>query len=618
MSDPAPLSARKVLGISAYYHDSSAALIAGGELVAAAEERFTRLKHDSNFPHFAIQFCLEHAGVTAQDLDAIVFYEDPHLKFTRVLSSTLAGFPRSRPYFVSAVKQWLGGKLWTHNEISKALDVHPDKVRFIPHHESHAAQAFCASPFEEAAILTMDAVGEWTCTAIGRGSRAHGTRVEILESTPYPHSLGLLYAAFSAFLGFRPNDGEASTMALAAFGRPRFAPEVRRLLRVAPDGTYSIDTRMLNFLSADTDLFTRDFIALFGQPRDFRNPLPFDALDDGAGPRQVGEDDQRFADVAASIQTVLEEAVLALADRARRLTGCDNLCLGGGVALNAVANSKVLDQLAPGQLFIPTDPGDGGAALGVALAEYYRETNGDGARIAWSPFLGKSFDDERESLRTVIEEVDPADWSQYLMTGCTGITGEELDWEEFDSFDALTESIAEELDAGRVVGWVQGRFELGPRALGNRSLLVDPQNLDAVRRLSSRVKARAAYRPYALAIRDEDAAQVFDLPEKIPGCARWMQMVRRARPEAEARVRGALHVDRTSRLQVCSAADNPRFHRLLSAFAARRGLGALLNTSFNDSGYPIVASPSEALLMFARTDMDTLVAHQLVIRKKRS
>lgn len=618
MTEQLSRSGPTVLGISAYFHDSSAALVTGGELVAAAEERFTRMKHDSNFPHYAIQFCLEQAGIEAQDLDAVVFYEEPHLKFTRVLSSTIAGFPRSRPYFVSAVKQWLGGKLWTHNEISAALDVHPDKVRFVPHHESHVVQAFGASPFEEAAVLTMDAVGEWTCTAISRASRQNGITVETLESVPYPHSLGLVYAAFSAFLGFRPNDGEASTMALAAFGQPRYEAEVRKILRIEPDGTYTIQDRLFNFLSSDTELFTEEFIRIFGQPRDYRKPLPFDSLDDHFGSRQATADDQRFADIAASVQRVLEEAVLALADRAYRLTGLDKLCLAGGVALNAVANTRVLEQSRFREVFIPSDPGDGGAAAGAALAEYYRQSQGNSRRVSWTPFVGKSFDSDGESLRTIIEEVDPEDWSEYLMEGCSGITREELEWQELGSFDEVAETVADELAAGRIVGWVQGRFEIGPRALGNRSLLVDPQNLDAVRRLSAKVKSRAAFRPYALSIREEDVAQVFDFDGPIPNCARWMQMVKRARPEVESKVRGALHCDKTSRLQVCSAADNPRFHRLLTAFGARRGLGALLNTSFNDSGYPIVSSPSEALLMFARTDMDTLVAHQLVIRKKRA
>jgi carbamoyltransferase len=611
---------RKILGISAYFHDSSAALVYGGELVAAAEERFTRLKHDSNFPHHAIQFCLDQAGVTAQELDAVVFYEEPHVKLTRVLSSTIAGFPASRPFFVNAIKQWLGGKLWTHNEISAALDIHPDKVRLVPHHLSHAAQAFCASPFDEAAILTMDAVGEWTCSAIShgrRGNQGHGVTLETLVSIPYPHSLGLVYAAFSAFLGFRPNDGEASTMALAAFGQPRFAAAVRRVLRVEPDGTYTVDDRMFRFLSSDTDLFTPAFLDLFGQPRDFRKPLPFDSLDDHFGSREVTADDQRFADIAASLQTVLGEAVLALADCAHRVTGCDNLCLAGGIALNAVVNTAVIEGSKPGEVFIPSDPGDGGAAVGAALAEYYRQTNGDGRRFSWTPYLGKSFEDSVQDLRTIIEEVDPANWSEYLMDGCSGITRDELEWEDFGSFESLAASIAAELDAGRIVGWLQGRFELGPRALGNRSILVDPQNLSAVRRLSAKVKSRAAFRPYALAVREEDAAEVFDFEGPIPHCARWMQMVKRARPEAEARVRGALHIDRTSRLQVCSAEANPKFHGLLTAFAARRGLGALLNTSFNDSGYPIVASPSEALLTLARTELDILVVHQLVIRKKR-
>ncbi len=613
-----------ILGLSAYYHDSSAALVVDGEIVAAAaEERFTRLKHDSNFPRFAIRFCLEQGNLQPQQLDAIVFYEQPHVKFTRVVASTLASFPSSRRPFVSAMRDWLTEKLWIQNQISVELDVHPAKVRFVPHHHSHMAQAFLGSPYDEAAILTMDAVGEWTCTALGRGSRSRANPVELLEGVPYPHSLGLAYAAFTAFLGFRTNDGEANTMALASFGEPRFVDDVRRVIRVTPDGRYELNHSFFDFLSTDGNLFRPAFIQLFGSPRDWRDPLPFDALDDHFDGR-VSDDDRRYADLAASVQRVIEEAVLGLTRRAQHLTKADRLCIAGGVALNAVANSRVIRDGAFADVFIPPDPGDGGGAVGAAMLGYYQSTRG-GRVGALHPWLGRSGD--ASVVEGIVRHADPADWNAYTANpGRTDDAREELDSQRFANFEDLLGCVVEDLMAGRIVGWIQGRFELGPRALGNRSILADPGNLASVKRLSERVKRRARFRPYALSLCDEDFGRVFsDNADRsrsdgngcIPSYARWMQTVRRVRDEVEPLVRGAIHHDRTTRLQVCSAQDNPRFHALLTAFGKRRGLGALLNTSFNEPGYPIVATPAEGLLMFARTDMDVLVMNDLVVRRRR-
>ncbi|HEX8087640.1 MAG TPA: carbamoyltransferase C-terminal domain-containing protein, partial [Blastocatellia bacterium] len=540
------------------------------------------------------------------------FYEDPYLKFTRVVASTLAGFPHSRRPFVGAIKEWVRKKLWLQSQISSEMGIHPYKVRFLAHHHSHLAQAFLASPFDDAAIVTMDAVGEWTCTSIGRGSRDDKRAVIPLESVSYPHSLGLAYAAFSAFLGFRPNDGEASTMALAAFGRPAYVDEVRRVIQINPDGTYKLNYRMFDFLCSDDGLFGPDFIRVFGRPRDHRCELPFDSLSDDFSTGHVSEEHQRFADIAASVQQVIEEAVLALSDRAWRLTKSKNLCLAGGVALNAVANSKVIEQSHFQDVFIPPDPGDGGAALGAALLEYFR-LSGDCRPMKVVPLLGRSY--TSNGLMPLLEYSSQGQPNHKIGNG--GPEEQALKSEYFDSFDHLIEEVADDLESGLIVGWFQGRFELGPRALGNRSILADPSNLTCIRRLSERVKKRARFRPYALAIREEDVGLAFDFGGHIPRCARWMQMVKPVRPEVETLVRAAIHADRTTRLQVCSFDDNPRFHQLLCAFGRRRGLGALLNTSFNEAGYPMLASPVEALLVFARTDMDVLVINNLVIRRAR-
>jgi carbamoyltransferase len=607
----------KILGIAAHFHDSSAALISDGELIAAAaEERFTRLKHDSNFPYYAIAFCLNRGGLTAQELDEIWFYEEPHVKFTRVLVSLLAGFPRSRKAFASAMKSWLGHKLWTKDEISKALNVHPDRVQFLPHHVSHAAQAFLGSGFQEAAVLTIDAVGEWTSTALCHASFGPPQlRIEQLECIPYPHSLGLVYAAFTAYLGFRPNDAECSTMALAAFGKPTYADKVRQLVRIQPDGTYWVDQSYFDFTSLEELPFTPKFISLFGEPRSFKRKLPFDALGGENPACRVDPEAQRYADVAASIQLVLEETVLALANRLNRLTGSKNLCFSGGVALNSVSNRTLLKQSSFENLFVPPDPGDGGASVGAALYGAFHR-NGSFCRALVSPYLGQEYEETLDAR--MLAEIDPADWHEHMRPDCTGITRAQLQVKQLEVFNELVLQVANDLGEGRIVGWFQGRFEIGPRALGNRSILVDPRNLDSVRRMRQAVKSRAAFRPFALSVTEEDAFRVLELDGCIPRTARWMQTVVRVRDDVAGQLRGAIHIDQTTRVQVCAAADNPRFHQLLTEFGKRRRLAALLNTSFNEDGYPMIATPAEALLVFARTDMDTLVINNLLIRKLRT
>jgi carbamoyltransferase len=401
-------------------------------------------------------------------------------------------------------------------------------------------------------------------------------------------------------------------MALAAFGQPRFADQVREVLHVMEDGRYSVNVGFFNFLSADANMFTPAFAEKFGSPRDFKKELPFDSISDEYSGRVTCED-QRYADLAASLQVVLEDALLGLARRAKRLTESKNLCFAGGVALNAVANTRLIAESGFEDLFIPTDPGDGGASAGAALLEYRRLCDTPGPRFAASPFLGDEYPDE--PLLNLAERLSPADWTPYLLEGCA--TGEDctLRWTRFDSLEELAAEAASYLWAGRILGWIQGRFEFGPRALGNRSILVHPGRVDAVRRLSEKVKNRAQFRPYALAIREEDVLDVFDLPAHIPRAARWMQMVKRVRSEVEHLVRGAIHCNRTTRLQICSADDNPAFHCLLTAFREKYGIGALLNTSFNEPSYPIVSSPTEGMLTFARSEMDVLVAGQVMVTK---
>ncbi len=594
------------LGLSAHYHDASAALTRDGELVATvAEERLSRLKHDPNHPKLAIRYCMEHAGLTVDDLEGVFFYEEPHTKFTRVLVSTLGGFPRTAGRFVQSMRDWLGDRLWLANNISKALDIHPDRVHFVPHHVSHASQAFLGSPFDRAAILTVDAVGEWASTSLAVGSWANPAEIRVLETLPYPHSLGLFYAAFTAFLGFRPNDGECSTMALAAFGHPNRVEDVRRVLRIQSDGTYELDADCFDFTATRGSPFTSRFTAIFGEPRPFLDPLPLSVLGGHDPPSQTL---QGYLDLAASVQVVLEEALMGLANRLHRLAGVDNLCLAGGVALNCVANSRLFHEGPFTQIFVPPDPGDGGGAAGAAMFGAWQA--GCSQRPRYTPYLGPQ--DSAQGVPSWLEHVEPESWKAGSTGG--GATATQVVAEQLTD-SAIVERAVEDLAAGRIVGWFQGRMESGPRALGNRSILVDPTQAESCRRLSDTVKKRASFRPYALSIAEEDAHRVLDLPQDIPHMARWMQMVCKVQDDGRERIPSAQHIDGTTRPQVCQASANPRYHALLRAHAENAQTPGLLNTSFNERGYPIVASRNDALLMFARTPMDTLVVDNVLVRK---
>jgi len=604
----------KVLGISSYYHDSSAALISNGEVIAcAAEERFTRQKHDPNLPRFAIEFCLEEGRISPQDLDAIVFYEDPNIKFTRVLASSLAGYPFSRRGFVKSMKSWLGVKLWIKNEISKRLNVNPENIKFIPHHTSHLAQAFLQSSFKESAILTVDAVGEWAATTLCHGSMENGLNIRNLEILPYPHSLGLVYSAFTAFLGFRVNDGECSTMALASFGEPRFVPEIKKIIQIQDDKTYRIDPSYFNFNQFKETPYSQKFLEIFGEPRCFKDLIKLDCLSERKARSQIDSDELRYADIASSIQSVLEESLLSLCDKLSKITGSKNLCIAGGVGLNCVANKKIIESSAFEKVFIPPDPGDGGAAIGAALYHFYKNNEQNSIPLKGTPFLGKEYDESSDA--EMLKFMDPNSWDQYRGKDRSPIAGTKLVVKTYEEFNDVLKIAAEELRSGKVVGWFQGRFENGPRALGNRSILIDPGNISAVKKLSKKVKNRASFRPYALAVTSEDAKKVLEFKGPPPDLAKWMKVTMAVKKEALAMVKTAVHIDGTTRPQICFVEDNRKFHKLLSAFGELSGVSALLNTSFNESGYPIVGSPVDALLTFARTDMDTVVINNLVVRK---
>ena len=586
-----------ILGLSAFYHDSAAALVRDGEIVAAAqEERFTRKKHDERFPEGAVRYCLEAGGITTGDLDAVVFYEKPLLKFERLLETYLAFAPRGLLPFFRAMPQWLQTKLHLPREIDKGLGGdYAGPIYFSTHHEAHAASAFFPSPFDEAAILTMDGVGEWATTSWGVG---RGNRIELRAEICFPHSLGLLYSAFTSYCGFQVNSGEYKLMGLAPYGEPRFSDLIRRhLIEIKDDGSFRLDQRYFHYCQGLTMTNAR-FHALFG-----------------GSPRKPDEKlTQRHMDVAASIQAVTEDVVLKMAGHVRRATGLKSLCLAGGVALNCVANGRLLREGLFDNIWIQPAAGDAGGALGAALWCWYQEQD--------NPRRSKREDSQRGSY------LGPEFTSQAVR--------EELDavhavYEVHAKEEDLAEEIAAELAQGKIVGHFAGRAEFGPRALGHRSLLGDPRDPEMQNRMNLAIKFRESFRPFAPAVLEGRQSGYFEMTAESP----YMLLVAPVRPDRRARrapgddkrqgferlksarseIPAVTHVDHSARVQTVSAERSPRFHAILTAFERRTGCPLLVNTSFNIRGEPIVHSPGDAYRCFMFTDMDVLVVGDCLMRK---
>jgi carbamoyltransferase len=591
----------RILGISAFYHDSAAALIEDGHILAAVqEERFTRRKHDASFPHNAIAWCLAEAGVAADQLDHVVFYDKPFLKFERLLETYIALSPRGFGSFKMAIPLWLREKLFQKDllrgELAKfAGDFDKGRLLFCEHHLSHAASAFYPSPYDDAAVLTMDGVGEWATTSAATGS---GNRLEIFQEIHFPHSLGLLYSAATYYTGFKVNSGEYKVMGLAPYGEPKYAQLILdHLIDLKPDGSFRLDMSYFDYCTGFT--MTNDrFAALFGQP--VRSPdqllTPF------------------HMDVAASIQAVLDEAVLRLTRSLARQTGSRNLCLAGGVALNCVANGKVLRDGHFDNIWIQPAAGDAGGAVGSALAACHlfkhqpRKTNGADAMSG--SYLGPGFS------QAEIERRLAAAGAKFAVL----------------SEDAMIAATAEALAGEQAVGWFQGRMEFGPRSLGARSILGDPRSPAMQKNLNLKVKYRESFRPFAPAVLREDVSEWFDL-----GCdSPYMLIVadvredkrRHMSPEelalfgidklnvVRSEIPAVTHVDYSARIQTVHHQTNPLFHSLLSAFKARTGCPVLVNTSFNVRGEPIVCTPEDAFRCFMGNELDLLVAGRCVLRKE--
>ncbi|MDD4052872.1 MAG: carbamoyltransferase [candidate division Zixibacteria bacterium] len=586
-----------ILGISAFYHDSAACLVRDGEIIAAAqEERLSRLKHDPGFPARAVDYCLKEDNLTPEQIDLVAFYDKPWAKFERLLETYLAFAPLGIRSFLKAMPLWLKEKLWLENRIRKALPGFKGKVIFPEHHQSHAASAFFPSPFDRAAILTIDGVGEWTTASWGTGN---GNRIELAYEMRFPHSLGLLYSAFTYYTGFRVNSGEYKVMGLAPYGRPVYVQTILdNLLDLKEDGSFRLDMKYFKYCQGLT-MTSRAFHKLF----------------DGPPRKPESEITPKEMDLAASIQAVTEEIILRMARHVRKQTGETDLCLAGGVALNCVANGRILREKIFDRIWIQPAAGDAGGALGAALFAWHRYL--DNSR-------GESVDDRDRQRGSLLgpswKNDDIAAW----------LHAEGYPFHRYEE-SFLLDRVARDLADKKVVGWFSGRMEFGPRALGARSILADPRTTDMLAILNLKIKFRESFRPLAPAVLAEDAGQYFELDTPSP------YMLLTAPVRAERRLPSAqgensadgierlyqtrsdipavTHLDYSARIQTVDGRDNPRFHALIRKFKKLTGCGVLVNTSFNVRGEPIVCTPQEAYCCFMKTGMDILVLENLILEK---
>jgi len=601
---------KKILGISAFYHDSAAALIIDGDIVAAAqEERFTRKKHTSDFPVNAIRYCLEYSGYSIDELDAIVFYDKPLLKFERLLETYYAFAPRGIRQFITAIPVWLREKMFLkkliHDGLSEVGKYEKRKVTllFPEHHLSHAASAFYPSTFREAAILTIDGVGEWATATICHGK---DSKIEMLKEMRFPHSVGLLYSAFTYYLGFRVNSGEYKLMGLAPYGNPdsdqtrNFINLIKEhIVSIKDDGSIWLNQAYFNYATGLKMVNETKWEKLFG----------FGAI------KPDGKVEQKHCNLAYAIQNITEEIVIKMAKEARRVTGSDYLCLAGGVALNCVANGKLLKEKIFKDIFIQPAAGDAGGALGAAEIAHYmyyeqdrKRTNG--TDLMQGAYLGPEFSDKESTL---------------------AFRKHKAVFEKIEQYDDLCNKVADLLDKGNVVGWFQGRMEYGPRALGNRSILGDARNVEMQKKLNLKIKYREGFRPFAPSVLIESSKDFFDLPVPSP----YMLLIADVNEERRKKlpdnyqefdlweklyyvrsdVQSITHLDFSARIQTVHQETNPRYWQLINTFKEKTGYGIIVNTSFNVRGEPIVCTPEDAYKCFMRTEMDYLVVNNFILKK---
>ncbi len=562
-----------ILGISCYYHDAAACLVRDGLVVAAAEEeRFNRDKHYSGFPHSAIRYCLNEARINADQVDYIVFYEKPFVKFNRILETYVSQWPWTFGSFRRAIPLWLKSRLNMRKQVSKELEVDEDKIFFGNHHLSHAASAFLVSPFEEAAIFTVDGVGEWTTTTIGYGK---GNTIRTDKEIKFPHSIGLLYSAITSYLGFRVNDAEWKVMGLAPYGEPKYLDRFLELVDIKEDGSFHLNMKYFSYHWSHKESINRRFEKLFGRPK-----------------RQKDQEiDQFYTDIAASGQKVVEDLIVKIASNMFKTYNTNYLTIAGGVGLNSVANWRIMQKTGFKDIFIQPAAGDSGGALGAAVG-FYNLTLGRARKYRMEhALLGPGYTDE--DIQAVLDSY-------------------EANYKKISSEEKLVEETAKMLSNDKVIGWFQGRLEFGPRALGNRSILANPKNPGMKEILNSKVKFREKFRPFAPSVTQEDASKYFDIFIDAP----YMLLIPDVYPEKRKLLPAITHVDGTARLQMVDKKTNPRYHKLLNAFKKAAGVPVLLNTSFNVRGEPIVMSPADAYSCFMRTGIDALVIGNFLLTEK--
>ena len=555
------------LGISCYYHDSAAAILEDGHVVAAVEEeRFSREKFDDGFPKMAIDWCLNQVGITPEKLDTIAFYDKPVLKFERLLDNYISVSPRGLYSFVNVIPKWLHRRLWIKDEIKKKVKGFSGKIIFPEHHMSHAAHAFYTSPFEESAILTVDGVGEWSTTSFGYG---RNNSIKLSKGLQWPHSIGMFYSAFTYFLGFKVNEGEYKLMGLSAYGKPNYYDIILdNLIDVKDDGSIRLNMKYFAF-TYDKVMTNEKFSEIFGIPRRESNE----------------KTEQIHYDIAASAQLVLEEVLLKMAEHVHKQTQMKNLCLGGGVALNGVANYRILKEGPFDKLHIPPSPGDAGSAIGCAQYLYHnykknkRTIEEKSNMIKNNIYVGPSFSNEQ--IKSFLEKNN-------------------IGYEFLDENELLTKT-AKLISEKNIVGWYQGKMEWGPRALGNRSILADPREASMKDILNEKIKHRESFRPFAPSILEEHVSEYFDIDISSP----YMLFV--APVKKPDKIPAVTHVDGTGRLQTVSKQSNPLYYNLIHKFFEMTDIPVVINTSMNVMGEPIVNSPEDAFRMWARTEMDNLV-----------
>ena len=569
-----------ILGISCYYHDASAALLKDGTIVAAAEEeRFTREKHDTSFPLNAIKFCLESQGITIKDISCIGFYEKPFLKFERILSQHIEMFPRTLKTFVSSLPSWINEKLRVPKTIRKKLKYKGD-VLFIHHHLAHAASTFLVSPFEKAAVVTIDGVGEWTTTTYGY---AEGNDIHLMKEIKFPHSLGLLYSTITAYLGFSVNNSEYKVMGLAPYGNMNsetnhYYKKLKQVIDIKEDGSYRLDLSYFVFHYKDR-MPSKKMCRLL----------------DGPITKKNSKMTQRHKDIAAALQLIYEEVLFKILNQAHEVTRCDNLVLSGGCGLNSVANGKIISKTPFKKVWIQPNASDGGTSIGVASYIYHTVLGNKREYVQDNAFLGPEF--SKQEIGDFLQKNN-------------------IKHIEFKDGEALIQTVANLIHSNNVVGWFQGKMEWGPRALGNRSILANPVNPKAKELLNEKVKHREKFRPFAPVVCDDDALKYFECDEPIPEPADFMLMVYPIKKEWHAKIPAVTHVDGSGRLQVVKKHQNRVYYDLIKEFGRLSGIPILINTSFNIRGEPIVCTPYDAYKCMMGTGIDCLVIGNFLVKRE--